>query len=521
MITVKSLRISKQHASDSKLYYGTGSYITNTQLLKKSLRPVVFRDLVCQSQKVRPKAEYLWNGPVLDRHGNKAVRNRQIKGSITLPALVGQMSSGQRPEPRDFVQCRFISCPPVVKIGNSEYYEVQLAPVEFGGWYTNSSNYQCSVTYSRAFQATKGWYVITASIDGNWWKDDRKVYYGAINSSGVTNIPAIVAAKSKMKSLYGTTVEEGQEWHFINTLRSILHSVYNEIAAYVISRDINRFSFSSSLANVDYRVGSLPDIDKIVGVYLPLLDTHHFDEYELSRHARDVVERVNDFDSNMIAYVSDLKEIGGTVKSLLHLASDYKNPKAWASAWLSGQFGDRLQIADTRELLESLYRAGTTRLLWTKARARLSWENFSNGIFLSHDRTSTIYVSNTQFPGIEDTIGNLMKWDAWPTLENTWDLVPLSFLVDWVMPVSDLLGQIDAAVEAPYLDPYSQYVGEKWVASVVLSSDQFTASLQFSLYTRDMYNVVGDVRPFDWAPSLPSFSVVHLADAFALLVQTV
>lgn len=36
-----------------------------------------------------------------------------------------------------------------------------------------------------------------------------------------------------------------------------------------------------------------------------------------------------------------------------------------------------------------------------------------------------------------------MKWDLWPTLGNSWDLIPFSFVVDWFVDVESILERID------------------------------------------------------------------------------
>jgi hypothetical protein len=147
----------------------------------------------------------------------------------------------------------------------------------------------------------------------------------------------------------------------------------------------------------------------------------------------------------------------------------------------------------------------------------------SSGIPVAYDhlRVSTIYVAPDSYSGIMTAVENLMRWDVWPTLENTWDAIPLSFVVDWFLPVSDLLGQIDAAVEAPYLKCLSQYFSDRLEVRFSLPPTLGSGVVQLVRYTRRPGNVCSDVRPFDVAPSLPSFSVVNAGDALALTVSLI
>jgi hypothetical protein len=240
---------------------------------------------------------------------------------------------------------------------------------------------------------------------------------------------------------------------------------------------------------------------------------------DLSQHGRDVLEGLNEFSSNLIAYVSDMGKAGDTVRSVLNLAKDVKNPKAWAAAWLSGRYGDRLAIADTKELLEAISSKISDGSPGTRVRRQVRKEGHVAQISYSRLRTSTVFAADDSFNGVMTTINNLMKWDAWPTLENTWDLIPLSFVVDWFLPVQDILGQIDAAVQAPYIKVESAYVSDKLTADVPILMPRANGVVHVVQYDRMRHNALTDVRPFEANYSLPSFSIIHAGDALALAVQ--
>jgi hypothetical protein len=44
------------------------------------------------------------------------------------------------------------------------------------------------------------------------------------------------------------------------------------------------------------------------------------------------------------------------------------------------------------------------------------------------------------------------EWDYYPTLGNVWDMIPLSFVVDWFVNVSDIFESVDRMVQARYYD---------------------------------------------------------------------
>jgi hypothetical protein len=100
-----------------------------------------------------------------------------------------------------------------------------------------------------------------------------------------------------------------------------------------------------------------------------------------------------------------------------------------------------------------------------------------------------------------------------------WDMIPLSFVVDWLLPVGDILNNIDLAVEAPYVKPISQFISERTECRLAPEQLGLVGDVRFVRYTREPHDLLQDVRPFSWDGSLPSFSVVHVGDALALLAQ--
>jgi len=253
------------------------------------------------------------------------------------------------------------------------------------------------------------------------------------------------------------------------------------------------------------------------------LSSYYIAPEDRSILAGDTIENLNDFSSNMLAYVSDLGKTGDTIRSLLKLPRNIKNPRAWAEAWLSARYGDRLMIADTKELLGSLQRKLGTRAAYSLGRTQATFDLPVNVRGRSYQITTTvvntIVSSDKSYNGIMTAIKNLMNWDIWPSAENTWDMIPLSFVVDWVLPVQDALNQLDDWVEAPYIVPLTQYCSEHSFVTVdgpFGPNSEIQGALRGEYYKRLPRGILGDVRPFDVHVNLPSFSVIHAGDALAL-----
>lgn len=470
-------------------------------------------------------AEYLRQGKPFDRFGNKSVHNGQFKGTISRYGTVNGwvVTEPNLSYPSSWM-CTLLSEPPTVMVTRTKsMYVLNDVPlimqaIKYGssGQETIRSAYGVYMTYYGEYYARLTVHITLDVNQGKW----TGVTVAVLTDSDVDTR----GYQSILSSQVGKPDKDHTTPPSLSYITMLCTQTLSLLAPIVRSEVINGATHKASstlrVTSYDFAETSPEDFHIWLSVLRKLGNQHRWTEYELSRHAREVIEAINDFDSNAIAYASDLRSTGDTVRALLALPRDLTNPKAWASAWLSMQFGDRLQIADTKELLESLKRALLSRQYWTKARRRMDWDVIHPTYAESHERVSTIYVANSSYDGVTTAIENLMRWDVWPTLENTWDMVPLSFLVDWVVPVSDLLGQIDAAVEAPYLRTLSQYISDKSTVRMSCPLPGLSGMVEWVTYDRIRHNVCSDVRPFDWAPSLPSFSVEHTLDVLALLVQT-
>lgn len=505
----------------------------------------------------RVEGEYLKQGKRLDSYGNNEVDNVQLKGNVAVApvfseysatALVNHGSAGYG------IQC-ITASDMVPYLERDPHTSPGYFMLDYGmcawGYAWQSYQYDPSHFGVSCYCAApilvdtkngkrKSWYGFTLQIEGGWightiaeqsWGESRPFGYSCIYEGYMYRSYAYAAQSEYMKKAFNDAFR-----HYVfespqRTILDVLAWGKEFLLAEAKSRTENRCRSSSP-----YALSRYSTISSVLGAYLgsseipdtldmiiPKLGTTldglaTFTDKELSLHGRDCVEAYNDFSSNVLAYAADLGKTGDTIKSMFKLVGNIKNPKAWASAWLSYRYGDRLFIADTKELLESVSKRLTVRSDRTIARAATSKTQQSATFTATRRRTSTLYAYNDSFNGVMTGVNNLMRWDAWPTLENTWDLIPLSFVVDWFLPVNDLLGQIDAAVQAPYIKVESAYVGEKLTVDFTLSSE-IVGALTYTHYQRFRHNPTSDIRPFDVEITPPSFSVTHATDALALITQ--
>jgi hypothetical protein len=125
------------------------------------------------------------------------------------------------------------------------------------------------------------------------------------------------------------------------------------------------------------------------------------------------------------------------------------------------------------------------------------------------------------------SIKKLMEWDVWPTLENTWDLLPFSFVVDWFLHVSTLLSNIDRLVYEQYLRVCFYERSDKFWISITpeYAASAFgidPARISCAIHGKVYYRRVSE-RPQlgildGWSPTLPAPQ--NYVDSVALLVQS-
>lgn len=474
----------------------------------------------------RSPVDYLEQGGDMGL-GNNAVDNVQVNGVI-YPKTVINGVTGSGWQPNGNFHIMELSVPPSIKIGSYLYACLSLGSFHVRGWFDFSGKrYFVDWQVSEIRGDSQTTMINTSVYDVYANKPGKKLEY--INT--FHSVQCAGAAESDYPDL---TYLEGLEnpkrrpnfasdmvgaYEGLDALQSA-NQVAGALAYYAMcKRGVRTERSSAKITSVQTTSPARGDVEKWVKY---LKDTAHhlsFPDAQLSSCARGMIEDLNAFDSNLLAYGADLKKTGDTIRTLLSLPKDFKNPKAWASAWLSGRYGDRLTVSDTRELLEAVVKEGTRGPQLARARSKMTTTETYGPVTVMTSRTATIIAADESYSGLMTAVKNLMAWDAWPTLENTWDMIPLSFVVDWVLPVSDVLGQIDACVEAPYIKPRCQYVGLKTTANMQIPAEDQTVSGSLSLkhYTRRKANILSEIRPFaDDISLLPSFSVINAGDALAL-----
>lgn len=97
------------------------------------------------------------------------------------------------------------------------------------------------------------------------------------------------------------------------------------------------------------------------------------------------------------------------------------------------------------------------------AQSTLNWFN-ENLLVTYHEWLKARYDSVPS--ELADYINELQRYSIFPETSEAWDLIPYSFVIDWALPVSDLLEQVDNRTFAATLPIVASLKGSKISVSV-------------------------------------------------------
>jgi len=162
------------------------------------------------------------------------------------------------------------------------------------------------------------------------------------------------------------------------------------------------------------------------------------------------VQNARSLDINTFEYARDLYNLRESCEAILKLLRGKPDIKKLADAWLTFKYGFRLTILDSKSLGEALGRSitqqkskknysvcramDTSVFVGTRGpiRDRPVSEQYNLKIYYSPDSDKFLSLCRV-----------LMNWDTFPSLQNVWDLIPLSFVIDWFTDFSRTLERID------------------------------------------------------------------------------
>lgn len=172
---------------------------------------------------------------------------------------------------------------------------------------------------------------------------------------------------------------------------------------------------------------------------------------EYGKLGLEAVKGINAFDFNGMLFATETANI----KSLIPKKSDLLmlkkgKLKGFANMYLLIRFGIKLQLRDTKRLIETLpsFLESARDVSEKKTRLRA----MGHRTLLDEDEepwkiTQGVRALVDTYPEHIGRVGKAMdvlfSLDVLPTTQNIWDMIPYSFVVDWLIPISDILDNID------------------------------------------------------------------------------
>jgi hypothetical protein len=164
------------------------------------------------------------------------------------------------------------------------------------------------------------------------------------------------------------------------------------------------------------------------------------------------------YDSNMLIFLSKLSSFGQvSIGAILDLARSGATAADLASFWLANRYGDRLSFSSFAKLVKAV---------GDELNREVSGDPFAGWIGKSR---STHFINDGYCVGSVDLafeallspndsnammtlVRNAYEWDWFPSMSNTWDAIPLSFVVEWFLNVGEIYRSIDRMVWSRYYD---------------------------------------------------------------------
>lgn len=192
--------------------------------------------------------------------------------------------------------------------------------------------------------------------------------------------------------------------------------------------------------------GAIPGnvVDRLYTALLP------YAAHDEGRIGFDLISQFKLTDVNLPAFAVDLPKFGRSSADVLesaYRAFSSKDVKSFAKnaskANLAYQYGDRLTVADGRDLLEI---SEKIRVL-TGAQKSMKAKSMDSVSFNASGCKGTSIIRYTAQAAPADTLSKgIYMLNQVFNYENVWDMIPFTFVVDWFLNVGEYLAAEDARV---------------------------------------------------------------------------
>lgn len=232
------------------------------------------------------------------------------------------------------------------------------------------------------------------------------------------------------------------------------------------------------------------------------------------------------FQSNGLAFLRDTalmtdaaKKLYKTVSAVLKVspgtARYVQLAKTAAGVFLALHYGLKLQLIDTQELFTSLQGVDPNGFQHTVGRSDATYPSGVSWEYTYHTCIDT-------FSGIPTELDRLIHtFDLDLSLENVWDLVPFSFVMDWCIDVQSICDVLDRWYRTTSVESKIKYIGRTEKARRRVSAEAALGNGLKGGFTLTYYRRRYSTRPvtpnpfYHSQPGIPSTN--HFVEGAALV----
>jgi hypothetical protein len=229
--------------------------------------------------------------------------------------------------------------------------------------------------------------------------------------------------------------------------------------------------------------------------------THRLSRFPVYPEAGLVTSLMKDLQSlniNTVTAVQGFLNFYRDIKALVDAAEGHVSVKWLNNVYLQMKYGTANTFRDAAEVVaflrEELRRMAFSYENWQKTHAADGIIHPRGLTGLTYDNSYEVTHATVTAGVMDDTLAKLAKAsldiDVFPELGNIWDVIPFSFVVDWFLPVGEILDAIDANTYRSTLRvksftwSYKHIVTGVPFGELLRGFDNLTARIDVCLYRR-------------------------------------
>lgn len=220
-------------------------------------------------------------------------------------------------------------------------------------------------------------------------------------------------------------------------------------------------------------------------------------------------------------YLIELNQIASILSPFTTLMRGAWTAKKIASSWLSYNYGTQQTLKDTYAIISGIIRTSGLKVRdYDVLRSRDFLDQvLPNDVRVTGYRALTIYYRPIS-GWLLDTYRALRRWGLEPSLSLAWNLVPLSFVVDWLLPIGNMLEHVDSTGFTDSLEIIESVCTSKFsfeIPASILLGEGSSGYATITVYDRSILN--GEMPKPEFRFDSLSFNGMQAINGISLVVQ--